>query len=357
VPSNLPFNFTASNFSVVGSAINVSVGGVTETLVLDQNITSVAEMITALGGDLIYPNANPLSLTASAQANKQKLDNLGVSLSANGFSNLRGLPVSVSNGTAATDTLLGFNTQSSGSAAAIRLVNSGASYNFSLPTQSRTLEISVGSNTQTLTLNQNVTNMASLVSALTAGANATALASLGLVVSSSGIISSASNLPIQISSGSVELSSVMGIETQGNGTESAQGQLAVSGDSFFVDSTNKQGILTTLSRFSMAMREVENTSESKAQLTKVLNNVLKNLDNAISSIASVQGDVGARLNTLDASRDLNLDIEVYSKKVLSEIESLDYAEASTRLSMQSLVLSATQQSFVKISQLSLFSYL
>jgi flagellar hook-associated protein 3 FlgL len=149
----------------------------------------------------------------------------------------------------------------------------------------------------------------------------------------------------------------MGIETQGNGTESAQGQLAVSGDSFFVDSTNKQGILTTLSRFSMAMREVENTSESKAQLTKVLNNVLKNLDNAISSIASVQGDVGARLNTLDASRDLNLDIEVYSKKVLSEIESLDYAEASTRLSMQSLVLSATQQSFVKISQLSLFSYL
>ncbi len=357
VPSNLPFNFTASNFSVVGSAINVSVGGVTETLVLDQNITSVAEMITALGGDLIYPNANPLSLTASAQANKQKLDNLGVSLSANGFSNLRGLPVSVSNGTAATDTLLGFNTQSSGSAAAIRLVNSGASYNFSLPTQSRTLEISVGSNTQTLTLNQNVTNMASLVSALTAGANATALASLGLVVSSSGIISSASNLPIQISSGSVELTSVMGIETQGNGTESAQGQLAVSGDSFFVDSTNKQGILTTLSRFSMAMREVENTSESKAQLTKVLNNVLKNLDNAISSIASVQGDVGARLNTLDASRDLNLDIEVYSKKVLSEIESLDYAEASTRLSMQSLVLSATQQSFVKISQLSLFSYL
>lgn len=357
VPSNLPFNFSASNFSVVGSAINVSVGGITETLVLDQNITSVAEMITALGGDLIYPNANPLSLTASAQANKQKLDNLGVSLSANGFSNLRGLPVSVSNGAAATDTLLGFNTQSGGSAAAIRLVNSGASYNFSLPTQSRTLEISVGSNTQTLTLNQNVTNMASLVSALTAGANATALASLGLVVSSSGIISSASNLPIQISSGSVELSSVMGIETQGNGTESAQGQLAVSGDSFFVDSTNKQGILTTLSRFSMAMREVENTSESKAQLTKVLNNVLKNLDNAISSIASVQGDVGARLNTLDASRDLNLDIEVYSKKVLSEIESLDYAEASTRLSMQSLVLSATQQSFVKISQLSLFSYL
>jgi flagellar hook-associated protein 3 FlgL len=356
VPSLVPVNFSATDFSVTNSAITISVGGVTETLMLDQNITSVADMITALGGDATYPNANPISLTASAQANKQKLDNLGVSLNANGFSNLRGLPVSISNGTAATDSLLGFNTQAGGTAAAIRLVNAAA-FDFSLPAQSRTLEISVGNNTQTLTINQNVTDMASLVSALTAGTNGTTLAAMGLVVSSSGIISSATNQAISISSGSVELTNVMGIETRGNGTQSAQGNLAVPGDSFFVDSTNKQSILTTLSRFSQAMRIVEDSPESKAELTAVLNNVLNNLDNSISTIASVQGDVGARLNTLDASKDLNLDIEVYSKKVLSDIESLDYAEASTRLSIQSLVLSATQQSFVKISQLSLFSYL
>lgn len=356
VPSLVPVNFSATDFSVTNSAITISVGGVTETLTLDQNITSVADMITALGGDATYPNANPISLTASAQANKQKLDNLGVSLNANGFSNLRGLPVSISNGTAATDSLLGFNTQAGGTAAAIRLVNAAA-FDFSLPAQSRTLEISVGNNTQTLTINQNVTDMASLVSALTAGTNGTTLAAMGLVVSSSGIISSATNQAISISSGSVELTNVMGIETRGNGTQSAQGNLAVPGDSFFVDSTNKQSILTTLSRFSQAMRIVEDSPESKAELTAVLNNVLNNLDNSISTIASVQGDVGARLNTLDASKDLNLDIEVYSKKVLSDIESLDYAEASTRLSIQSLVLSATQQSFVKISQLSLFSYL
>jgi flagellar hook-associated protein 3 FlgL len=357
VPSLVPVNFTPTDFSVTSAGINISVGGITETLVLDQNITSVADMITALGGDATYPNANPLSLTASAQANKQKLDNLGVSLNANGFSNSRGLPVSVSNGTAATDSLLGFNTQSSGTASAIRLVNTGASYDFSLPTQSRSLEISVGNNTQTLTINQNITNMASLVSALTSGTNGTTLAAMGVVVSSSGIISSSTNEAIRFSAGSVELTNVMGIETRGNGTQSAQGTLAVPGDSFFVNSTNKQPILTTLSRFSQAMRAVDNTPESKAELTKVLNNVLKNLDNSISTIASVQGDLGARLNTLDASKDLNLDIEVYSKKVLSDIESLDYAEASTRLSIQSLVLSATQQSFVKISQLSLFSYL
>ncbi len=356
VPSRLPINFAATDFSVTNSSINITVGGVTETLVLDQNITSIAEMVTALGGDLVYPNANPLSLTASAQANKQKLENLGINLSSSGFSSARGLPVSINSGSAATSAMLGFNTQAGGTASAIQLINAAA-FDFSLPSQSRSLEISVGDTTQTLTINQNVTNMADLVGALTAGANGTALASMGLMVSSSGIISSPSGESIRISGGSIELTNVMGIETRGNGTASEQGVRAVPGDSFFVDSTDKQGLLTSLSRFSQAMRDVENTPESKAELTKIINNVLKGLDNAISSLASVQGDVGARMNTLDASKDLNLDIKVYSEKVLSEVESLDYAEASTRLAMQSLVLGATQQSFVKISQMSLFSYL
>jgi len=129
------------------------------------------------------------------------------------------------------------------------------------------------------------------------------------------------------------------------------------GDSFFVESTNKQGLLTTLARFSQAMRDMQDTPASKAQLTEVVNRTLKNLGLATEKITSVQGEVGARMNTLDSTKDLNLDVELYSKKVLNDIESLDYAEASTRLSMQSLVLSATQQSFVKISQLNLFSYL
>lgn len=356
VPSRVPFNFSATDFSVTNATLNVTVGGVTETLVLDQNITSFAEMVTALGGDLVYPNANPLSLTASAQANKQKLDNLGISLSPSGFTSARGLSVSINSGTAATNAMLGFNTQAGGTASAIQLTNAAA-YDFSLPGQSRTLQVSVGDNTQTLTINQNVTNMADLVSALTAGSNGTTLAGMGLMVSASGIISSSGGEPIRISGGSVELTNVMGIETRGNGSASESGSRAVAGDSFFVDSTDKQPLLTTLSRFSQAMRDVENTTESKTELTKILNNVLKGLDNAVSSLASVQGDVGARLNTLDASKDLNLDIKVYSEKVLSEIESLDYAEASTRLAMQSLVLGATQQSFVKISQMSLFSYL
>jgi flagellar hook-associated protein 3 FlgL len=43
--------------------------------------------------------------------------------------------------------------------------------------------------------------------------------------------------------------------------------------------------------------------------------------------------------------------------VQSDLQDLDYAEALSRYALQNTVLQATQQSFVKVSQLSLFNYL
>ena len=353
-------NFTPSDFTAggVGSrTITLKVGGVSETLTLDQNITSLNDLVTALGGDATYPNANPISSSASALANQTKLKNLGVAMTTNGFSMPKGLPISLQLGSAATDGLLGIPTTGSGTGAVLALKNTGASYNFSLPGQAKTVDITLGNKTETLTLNQNVTDMTSLVAAINAGGNAAKLAGLGVSINAQGLITSASTEKISLSMGDLALSNVMGIETLGAGTSSAQGVQAKGGDSFFIDSTNKQGLLTTLSRFSDAMRNVGDTPESKAALSEIISRTLKNLDGAVSNISSVQGDVGARINTLESSKELNLDVELFSRQVLSQIESLDYAEASTRLSLQSLVLSATQQSFVKISQLSLFSYL
>ena len=349
--------FTATDFTPpANSTITLKVGGVTETLVLDQPINSMADLITALGGDATYPNANPISTSASAQANQQKLQNLGITFDANGFTSARGLSISVQNGSASTSQVLGIPTQGAGTGAALKLNNTGGAFNFSAPNQ-RSFTISSGSQTATITLSQNVTDTASLVAAMTAGTNAATLASLGLSISADGIITSSSTNPITISGGDAQLSLVMGIDTLGAGTSSAQGTPAKGGDTFFVDSSNKQNLLTTLANFSSALRSVENTAESKAELSKMVDTILQNLRLATDSITSIQGEVGARMNTLDSAKDLNLNAELYSKEVLSNIESLDYAEASTRLSMQSLVLSAAQQSFVKVSQLSLFNYL
>ena len=105
------------------------------------------------------------------------------------------------------------------------------------------------------------------------------------------------------------------------------------------------------------MKNIDNTEEGKAQFKEMVDKTLVNLNFALTNITSVHGEVGARLNTLESSKDLNLDSNVHNEKVLNDLQSLDYAEASTRLQMETFVLSAAQQSFVKVSQLTLFSYL
>lgn len=119
----------------------------------------------------------------------------------------------------------------------------------------------------------------------------------------------------------------------------------------------KSSIMQTLMDFRDAMLAVKDNSESKAALGKVVAKTLGTLDNAVTRIGEVQSEVGARLNTLESTRNLNADSTLYTNEVLSSLQDLDYAEATTRLKMQELVLSATQQSFSRVSQLSLFNYL
>lgn len=228
------------------------------------------------------------------------------------------------------------------------------------------ITITVGGITETLILDQPVNNATDLAAALSssvdtvaasgASLNASKLANLGLTVTAAGLVS-ASGLNITISGGSANTDAVTGISTTSTGTTSTDGVPGKGGDSFLIESTNKQGLLTTVSRFSEAMKNVENNDHSKNELAKIVAKTVTNLENAITNIVSVQGEVGARQNMLESSKNANADLELTGKEVLSQLEDLDYAEASTRLQMQSFVLSAAQQSFVKVSELSLFKYM
>ena len=129
------------------------------------------------------------------------------------------------------------------------------------------------------------------------------------------------------------------------------------GDRLFVDSTQKQDMLTTLSRFSEAMKDFDGTPESREFLSETIAATLTNLDHAQTSVSEVTSKVGARLNTLDSIETLHTDTKLITEEFLSDLQDLDYAEAATRLSAQSLVLQAAQSSFLRVSQLSLFNQL
>jgi len=328
----------AFDFSLVNTPISIRVGGKTETLLLDQNVTNAADLAAAF----------------NTPGNAAKLANLGITVDAAGFHSPTGLNIQVGNGTANTDTALGFPTQGAGTSSVNLPFAFAAAQNFSVTPL--TFQLEVNGKTENILFNQNITNATDLANAFNNPANAAQLARLGLTVTDQGIISN-SNAVVTIKGGNAMLDSVTGLNTQGAGTSSTRGRLVTPGDSFFVDSTDKQGLLTTLSRFNEAMKSVEDTPESKAVLAELVAKTLTNLENSITSLVAVQSEVGARLNTLESSKDLNLDVTLFSKTVLSDMQDLDYADASIQLSMQSFVLSASQQSFAKVSQLSLFTYL
>ncbi|MFL0798699.1 MAG: flagellar hook-associated protein FlgL [Cellvibrionaceae bacterium] len=129
------------------------------------------------------------------------------------------------------------------------------------------------------------------------------------------------------------------------------------GDKIFIDSSDSQGLLSTLARFSDAMKNVEDNPDSKAILAELVADTLSNLTNAQVRVIETTSTIGARFNTLESTKNLHLDTDFVSREILSELQDLDYAEAASRLAAQQLVLEAAQASFVRISQLSLFSRL
>lgn len=235
---------------------------------------------------------------------------------------------------------------------------------FSAGTGSVTL--TVGGRSETLVLDREVNNAADLADALNstteavggsgADRNAAKLANLGITADATGL-TVANGQDVTVRNGSAATDDVFGFATQNEGSASTNGERAQAGDSFLIESSNKQGLLTTLSRLSEAMKSVEDNPESKAELGKTVAKTLDNLDNAQTRLMEVQGELGARLNTVESSRELNADTRFHSEELLKDLEALDYAEASTRIQMESMVLTAAQQSFVKVSNLSLFNFI
>ncbi len=114
----------------------------------------------------------------------------------------------------------------------------------------------------------------------------------------------------------------------------------------------KQGILDTIANLRSAL---ENPSTGNTGVRDAVAVALTNLDHGMVSVDQARGNIGARLNVIETTQTDNEDVALVNKGVQAELRELDYAEALSRLSMQTVVLEAAQQSYVKIAGLSLFN--
>lgn len=130
---------------------------------------------------------------------------------------------------------------------------------------------------------------------------------------------------------------------------------AVGGENIEVTLTpdsNKQGLLNTIASFRKALEEPGTTG---GQVRDAVAVALTNLDHGMVSVDEARGNIGARLNVIETTLTDNEDVALVNKGVQADLRELDYAEALSRLSMQTVVLEAAQQSYVKIAGLSLFN--
>lgn len=119
----------------------------------------------------------------------------------------------------------------------------------------------------------------------------------------------------------------------------------------------KQGVLDTIANLRKALTDSSATPEGNLKVRDAVAQAITNMASASITVDSTRGEIGARLNIIESSTTDNEDTTLVNKSVQAELRELDYAEALSRLSFQTVILEAAQQSYVKISSLNLFNKL
>jgi flagellar hook-associated protein 3 FlgL len=96
----------------------------------------------------------------------------------------------------------------------------------------------------------------------------------------------------------------------------------------------------------------------------LLQNDTANIQRALGEVTQLHdglalaiGKVGSEIQSVETQMEINADSRLRMQSMLSNEEDLDYAEAITRFNQEMTRLEATQTSFAKVAQLSLFEYL
>ena len=104
-------------------------------------------------------------------------------------------------------------------------------------------------------------------------------------------------------------------------------------------------------------RGLEDPSTVPGGISAVVSNALQGLDASQEDVLRARTQIGSQMTETAALRDLGSDRDIQYASTLSDLQDLDYAEAISRLTRQQSSLEAAQQSFMRLSGLSLFNYL
>jgi len=88
-----------------------------------------------------------------------------------------------------------------------------------------------------------------------------------------------------------------------------------------------------------------------------LERAITGIDQALDNVLNVRARIGAHTVELDQLALISEETDLQLRMMLANYQEIDYAEAISRFSRQQTMLQAAQQTFAKISSLTLFSYM
>ncbi len=129
------------------------------------------------------------------------------------------------------------------------------------------------------------------------------------------------------------------------------------GDKFAVSPSKNQSVFETVSNLITALETPSSSQPGGTRLANILSSTLQNIDNSMENILEKQSSIGARLQEIATLENVGSDQNIQYEQLLSQLQDVDFAEAISNLQRQQLYLQAAQQSYIKISSLTLFDFI
>ncbi|WMN59370.1 flagellar hook-associated protein FlgL [Pseudoalteromonas xiamenensis] len=123
---------------------------------------------------------------------------------------------------------------------------------------------------------------------------------------------------------------------------------------FTLEKPAKDNVLNTLENL---YKGLTTPGTSVEDFEQVVADAVVGLDNAKNKVSYSQASLGGRKNTADLISKANADLDINNKSARADIIELDMTEAITNLQKHETALQASQATFGRLSNLSLFDYI
>lgn len=129
------------------------------------------------------------------------------------------------------------------------------------------------------------------------------------------------------------------------------------GDTFTVTSSSTQSVFDTLDNIVSALNNAGSSGAARAQLSSTLGGSLQQIDQALNQVSTVTTNVASRIGLISSTANSLTSATTTLASQISNLSDLDYAQAASQYSQESIALQAAEQTYADISQLSLFKFL